>query len=141
VPDPTERWRASGLRRTRPRQAVLTALVDMGGHHSADEVHVHLADAGITLPRASVYNSLGALAGHGVVLRADVGPGAAVYEAAEHWHHHFVCTRCGRIVDVPCLAGEKPCLTAGTDVGEVDEAQVILRGTCRACLNEVDRER
>ena len=31
------------------------------------------------------------------------------------------------------LGGPKPCLTAGSDVGTVDEAQVIFRGVCRAC--------
>lgn len=137
--DALERLRASGLRVTRPRRAVLGALRAMGGHHSADEVHAHLTGAGIALPRASVYNSLAALADHGVVLRADVGPGAVVYEATDTWHHHFVCRSCGRIIDVPCLVGEKPCLTAAEaeeDVGLVDEAQVILRGTCRDCLGD-----
>lgn len=130
------RLRAAGLRATRPRLAVTEALRAMGGHHTADDVHAHLVEHGIALPRTSVYNSLVALAALGVVLRADVGPGAAVYEVADIWHHHFVCRRCGRVSDVPCLAGAKPCLTPGDDVGQIDEAQVIFRGTCRHCLAE-----
>ncbi|GAA1906391.1 Fur family transcriptional regulator [Streptantibioticus ferralitis] len=130
------RLREAGLRVTRPRLAVTDALRSMGGHRTADEVHAHLGEHGVTLPRTSVYNSLVVLADLGVVLRADVGPGAAVYEFADTWHHHFVCTRCGRVSDVSCLVGAKPCLTAGDDVGRVDEAQVIFRGTCRHCLHE-----
>ncbi|MET8138726.1 Fur family transcriptional regulator [Sphaerisporangium sp. NPDC005288] len=126
--------RASGLRATRPRLAVTEALRSMGGHRTADDVHAHLAGRGITLPRTSVYNSLVTLAELGVVLRADVGPGAAVYEVADRWHHHFVCRRCGKVSDVACVVDAKPCLTPGDDMGEVDEAQVIFRGVCRACL-------
>jgi Fe2+ or Zn2+ uptake regulation protein len=130
------RLQQAGLRATRPRLAVTEALRAMGGHHTADEVHAHLVRHGIALPRTSVYNSLVTLADLGVVLRADVGPGAAVYEVADAWHHHFVCRRCGRVSDVSCLVGAKPCLTAGDDVGRIDEAQVVFRGTCRHCLAE-----
>ncbi|AEW99373.1 Fur family transcriptional regulator [Streptantibioticus cattleyicolor] len=129
-----ERLRGAGLRATRPRLAVAGALRAMGGHHTADEVHAHLAEHGTELPRTSVYNALVALAGSGIALRADVGPGAAVYEFADTWHHHFVCLRCGQVTDVTCLVGAKPCLTAGQEVGRVDEAQVIFRGVCRDCL-------
>jgi Fe2+ or Zn2+ uptake regulation protein len=128
------RLQAAGLRATRPRLAVTEALRSMGGHRTADEVHAHLIKHGIAVTRTSVYNSLGALADLGVVLRADVGPGAAVYEIADRWHHHFVCGQCGRVSDVDCLVGAKPCLTPRKDVGQIDEAQVIFRGTCRQCL-------
>jgi Fur family ferric uptake transcriptional regulator len=115
---------------------VTEALRAMGGHHTADEVHAHLAKHGTALPRTSVYNSLMTLADLSVVLRADVGPGAAVYEVADSPHHHFVCRRCGRVSDVPCVVGAKPCLTAGEDVGQVDEAQVVFRGVCLHCSAE-----
>ncbi|GAA0401068.1 Fur family transcriptional regulator [Microbispora corallina] len=129
------RMREAGLRVTRPRVAVIGALEAMRGHHTADEVHAHLARNDVALPRTSVYNSLTALADAGLVMRADVGRGAIVYEVAETWHHHFVCGRCGGVSDVPCLAGARPCLTPGEDVGAVDEAQVVFRGTCRRCLD------
>jgi Fur family ferric uptake transcriptional regulator len=129
------RLQKAGLRVTRPRLAVTEALRAMGGHHTADEVHAHLAKHDIALPRTSVYNSLVALADLGLVLRADVGPGAVVYEVADTWHHHFVCRQCGEVYDVPCLVGDKPCLTPAEDLGQIEEAQVILRGTCRRCLN------
>ena len=129
----TERLRAAGLKATRPRIEVAESLRRMGGHRSADQVHARLAEDGVTLPRTSVYNALTALADAGVVLRADVGPGAVVYEVADHWHHHFVCRACGAVADVPCVVGESPCLSPGDGFGEVEEAQVIFRGLCPAC--------
>jgi Fe2+ or Zn2+ uptake regulation protein len=130
------RLKAAGHRVTRPRLAVVAALRELGGHHTADEVHAHLIRRNTPLPRTSVYNSLVLLADLGGVMRADIGPGAVVYEAADAWHHHFVCRSCGSVHDVPCVIGTPPCLSPGEDVGRVDEAQVIFRGICRNCLGD-----
>jgi Fur family ferric uptake transcriptional regulator len=129
----SRRLREHGLRATAPRVEVLAALEDLGGHRSADEVRDRLAEGGRRLPRSSVYNVLGSLAEVGLALTADAGPGAVLYEAGREWHHHFVCRSCHTVFDVECVVGARPCLNPGTDVGEVDEAQVIFRGVCSAC--------
>jgi Fe2+ or Zn2+ uptake regulation protein len=126
--------REHGLRATRPRIDVLAALEDLAEHRSADEVRDRLSAEGHRMPRSSVYNVLTSLVGAGLALTADAGPGAVLYEAGREWHHHFVCRSFLRVFDVDCLVGAKPCLTAGTDVGIVDEAQVIFRGICASCL-------
>ncbi len=81
----------------------------------------------------SVYNVVTSLIEAGLAQNADAGPGPALYEARRAWHHHFVCRACHRVFDVDCIVGARPCLTPGTDVGIVEEAQVIFRGTCAAC--------
>ena len=129
----TSRLRDGGLRATAPRVEVLAALEDLGGHRTAEEVHDVLAARGTGIPRSSIYNVLTSLAEAGLALRADAGPGAVLYEVGGRWHHHFVCRVCGRVSDVECVTGERPCLTPSTDVGVVDEAQVIFRGTCTEC--------
>ena len=128
-----DRLKEAGMRITRPRLAVVAALDALGGHRTADDVHDHLVTAGEELPRTSVYNALSALCAAGVATTADVGAGAAAYELASHWHHHFVCRVCRAVMDVDCLIGEKPCLTPVGDFGSVDEAQVIFRGVCVSC--------
>lgn len=130
------RLREHGLRATAPRVEILAALEDLGGHRSADEVRDRLAGGGRRLPRSSVYNVLTSLVEAGLALTADAGPGPVLYEAGRQWHHHFVCRSCHLVFDVECVAGAKPCLTAGGYVGEVDEAQVIFRGICTACARE-----
>jgi len=81
----------------------------------------------------TVYNAVSALRSAGLVMAADAGPGRALYEAGEAWHHHFVCRRCGQVVDVACIVGRRSCLDAALDGVEVDEAQVIFRGLCTLC--------
>ncbi len=130
----SERIREAGLRATRPRLAVYSALESLGGHRSADEVYDHIVLEDEPLSRASVYNALAALTSAGLVLNADAGPGRALYETATAWHHHAVCRLCGEVSDVDCSVGSKPCLSPGGEWGQIDEAQIIFRGVCTACL-------
>jgi len=133
-PDTAERLRARGLRVTRPRVVVYDLLREIGGHRSVDEIVSLLGQDGRSISRMSVYNVVSDLTVAGLLMTADAGPGRAVYEASETWHHHFVCRRCGRIEDVPCVRGSKPCLDPPDDVpGTVDEAQIIFRGLCHGC--------
>lgn len=131
--EPSRRLRETGLRATRPRLAVLAALEELGGHRTADELLEALRGRGGPLPRSTLYAVLAVLVDRGLVMIADVGPGRAMFEAAEDWHHHLVCRLCGRIVDVPCLGGDRLCLTPELPGAEVDEAQVIFRGLCPEC--------
>jgi Fur family ferric uptake transcriptional regulator len=133
-PDTTEALRAAGLKATRPRLLVLQALRDLGGHHSADEIVELLKTRGTPLMRGSVYGVIDSLLSHGLIMAADAGPGRALYEAGNHWHHHFVCMVCERVLDVPCIIGSKPCLEPPDLEAEVVEAQVIFRGRCVDCV-------
>jgi Fur family ferric uptake transcriptional regulator len=122
------------LRVTRPRVLVYSALRAAGGHQSVDEIVALLSKRGHRIPRMSVYNVVADLTSASLVMCADAGPGRALYEASDAWHHHFVCRSCGGVEDVPCVRGKKPCLNPPPSVhGTVDEAQVIFRGICEAC--------
>ncbi len=132
------RLRAVGLRATRPRVVVYDALAGEAGHRSAEDLVTLLAARGVRLARASVYNVIDDLASAGLVMLADVGPGAALYEVAEEWHHHFVCRGCRRVTDVRCLADSRPCLEATLPGVLIDEAQVIFRGLCAGCGAHVE---
>jgi Fur family ferric uptake transcriptional regulator len=130
-----ERLRAVGLRTTRPRVLVYAVLREVGGHRSVDEVLELLEARGHAIPRMSIYNVMADLTEASLVMPADAGPGRALYEAGDVWHHHFVCRGCGRIEDVPCLEGRKPCLLPPKSLpgSTIDEAQVIFRGHCAEC--------
>jgi Fur family ferric uptake transcriptional regulator len=123
------------LKATRSRLGVLSALAALGGHQSADEIHRALQEKGERLPRGSIFKVVGDLCRSGVLMVTDVGPGRTLYEVADCWHHHFVCRRCRAIMDVPCVVGSKPCLLPDAAIPAViEEAQIIFRGVCHACL-------
>jgi Fe2+ or Zn2+ uptake regulation protein len=112
---------------------VYEALARLGGHRTADEVADAVATAGHRMSRMSVYNALDALRAARLVMIAEAGSGAVLHEVAREWHHHFVCNVCGEVTDVPCQVGSSPCIDAAIPGAQVDEAQVIFRGTCAHC--------
>lgn len=133
-----QRLRAAGLRVTRPRMAVLEALLT----HPHAETAAVIDSVRSVLPQVShqtVYDCLGALTGAGLVRRIQPAGSVARYElrVADN-HHHLVCRGCGRVTDVDCSTGAAPCLTPAGDIHQtegfvVDEAEVIYWGTCAAC--------
>ena len=129
-----ELLRDAGLKATRARVAVISALQDLGGHQTADEVAMALAGNGTVVSRATVFNALDDLTRVGLVMVADAGSGATRYESADAWHHHFVCRSCGAILDVACPDDSPRCVDSTGVEGQVDDVQVIFRGTCAACL-------
>jgi Fe2+ or Zn2+ uptake regulation protein len=128
------RLRYVGLKATRPRLLILRLLQELGGHRSIDELLQELKARGTPLPRASAYNVIATLTARGLVMLADAGPGPALYEVSLTWHHHFVCVKCGRIEDIPCVKGDKPCLLPEWAPGVIEETQIIFRGHCHQCL-------
>jgi Fe2+ or Zn2+ uptake regulation protein len=126
--------REAGLRVTRPRLAVLTAV---RGHPHADTESIigYVRDALGAVSHQTVYDVLHALTGAGLVRRFHPRGSVARYEArVGDNHHHAVCRSCGAVTDVDCAVGETPCLTAADRSGyEIDEAEVIYWGRCPRC--------
>jgi Fur family transcriptional regulator, stress-responsive regulator len=126
--------RGVGLRVTRPRTAVLSAVHD---HPHADTESllgfVRQNFGGIS--HQAVYDVLRALTETGLVRRFQPTGSLARYEArVGDNHHHVVCRSCGAISDVDCAVGDTPCLTASDPAGyEIDEAEVIYWGRCTGC--------
>jgi Fe2+ or Zn2+ uptake regulation protein len=132
--DLQQRLRDVGLRVTRPRVGVLEALRELAHADTESVIHAVRRD----LPEVShqaVYDSLRILTEHGLARRIQPSGSVARYELrVGDNHHHLVCRSCGAIVDVDCVVGEVPCLTASDDHGYVvDEAEVIYWGLCPAC--------
>ena len=115
------------------RVAAIETLEELGGHRTVDEVARALAGRGVDVVRATVFNVLKDLADAGLVVVADAGPGPARYEVATYDHHHFVCSVCGLIADVPCAQDGGRCLEPGDVDGTVSNVQVIYRGICSTC--------
>ena len=122
------RLRSAGLRATRPRVHILHWLDTHPGHHAAEDVVDRTG-----LPKATVYHVLGQLRAEGLIAVADAGPGRTLYETSDApAHHHFVCRRCGRVIDVP--AAQVPAAASPDVTGAVvDSVDVILRGRCDVC--------
>jgi Fur family ferric uptake transcriptional regulator len=104
-------------------------------HATADDIAEEVRTAIGSISRQAVYDSLGMLAEKGLLRRIQpAGSPARFEDRVGDNHHHLICRRCGKTVDVDCAVGETPCLTAAHDSGFlIDEAEVIYWGTCPEC--------
>lgn len=128
-----EKMREAGLRVTPQRRAVWSAFGDgEDGHLAADEVFVRARRGLPELSRATVYNTLAAFVGAGM-LQAVESRGAVLYDPnPDPDHHHFRCRGCDRLYDVP-VEGVGELRISGGGEFVVDRTTVLLRGLCPAC--------
>ena len=124
-------------RSTRQRAALLALLTQVPGFLSAQELHARLQAEGASVGLATVYRALQDLTERGVVDVLHTGDGEAVYRrcSTDH-HHHLVCRRCGRAVEVVGPAVEAWASEVGTAHGfSAIEHQVDVFGVCAECTH------
>lgn len=133
-PDVRTLLRASGLRVTSPRVAVLGAL-QAHPHATAETVAQHARRSLGSVSTQAVYDVLRVCTDAGLVRRIEPAGSAARFETrAGDNHHHLVCRNCGVTSDVDCAVGAAPCLTPSDSRGfVVDEAEVVFWGYCQTC--------
>lgn len=130
-----------GLRRTKPRLAVLGHLVEHP-HSTADQVRFGVTERIGSVSTQAIYDVLHAMTDKGLLRVVDPAGAIPMYEIArDDNHHHLVCRSCGKIQDVPCVVGEAPCLLPPEDHNfAIVEAEVTFWGMCRECQTKIDSE-
>ena len=86
--------------RSEQRERILAWLRQTDAHPTALQVHEALAGELPQLSLGTVYRNLEVLVAAGEVEEVLVPGGPARYDARLSPHHHFVCTGCGRILDL-----------------------------------------
>ena len=89
------------VRQTRQKDAIRDVLQECDEFISAQELHRKLEDRGEHIGLATVYRQLNALAeaGRADTVRLDGQQLFRLCGDGGH-HHHLVCTRCGRTVEI-----------------------------------------
>lgn len=131
---------APAKRSTRQRRALVAALEGSQEFRSAQDLHRELRDQGDAVGLATVYRGLQALveAGEVDVVKPD-GTEAAyrLCGRAQH-HHHLVCRRCSRTVEVSGPAVEQWADEVARQHGYVAVDHTLeLFGTCPDCAREL----
>ncbi|MDP9435604.1 MAG: transcriptional repressor [Actinomycetota bacterium] len=123
-------------RATRQRAAVAEALARAERFKSAQELHDDLRGEGASVGLTTVYRHLQALAEAGQVDVLRTGDGEARYRACptEEHHHHLVCRRCGRAVEVAGPAVERWAAAVADEHGFTDVTHAVeVFGVCGQC--------
>ncbi len=129
-----EDLRNAGLRVTKPRLSVLEEI-EQNPHSTADSVRRGVTERIGSVSTQAVYDVLHALTDKGLLRMIEPAGSVPRYELANHDnHHHLVCRNCQKVVNIPCVVGNPPCLEPVDNHGfTVDEAEVTFWGLCSDC--------
>lgn len=92
--------RAEGVRVTRQRVAILSALLASSDHPSAEDLLARARQHDQSVSLATVYRTLGVLEARGTVLRNEFNGNGARFELANKPHHdHLIDVDTGQVVE------------------------------------------
>ena len=125
----------NNVRTSKKRDAMLALLQSTHCHPSADWVYREMKVRYLDLSLGTVYRNLNHLCGHGLIRRVGPVNGQERYDGTLSPHSHFICNRCGAILDLPQRSPGQGWLdTVGVQYGfQAESCEFIVRGLCREC--------
>jgi len=90
-----------GILSTPQRLEVAEILLEKPQHLSADQIIDQLREAGSSVSKATVYNTLNLFGERGIVKEVMVDPVRKFYDSTTRPHHHFYNVDTGELADIP----------------------------------------
>lgn len=123
---------------TPQRMAIMKYLDGNVSHPSASDIYEAIHEQFPTMSLATVYNTMEALKRQGSVIELSIDTGRKRFDPNPKPHHHLICTRCRRIVDIfidfPLqISPEK------TNGFEIIGNHVDFYGICGTCREEQEK--
>lgn len=126
--------RTHGCRATRPRVAVLRALLRHGGPIDASALTTLAQAEASGIHEATVYRTIGVLSDRGIVTHVHAGHGPSLVRLGADHGLIAVCRDCGGITSVPAAAVERFVAEAHDAIGfTLEPGHFALEGICGGC--------
>lgn len=123
------------VRHSKKREAILAAIRGTSCHPSAEWVYQQLKPQHPDLSLGTVYRNLTFFQARGLVQSVGVVQGQERFDAIVTPHSHFVCNRCGSVLDLPDIQpGEALDRTVSQQYGlSVERHELTFYGLCTSC--------
>lgn len=120
---------------SKKRSAILEALSSVKEHPTAEMLYTALKPKIPELSLGTVYRNLSVLAEEGLVANVAHVAGQERYDARTDPHAHFVCKRCGRVIDVDIPDMVQPMFTqVSEETGCIADSYMLsFNGICSQC--------
>ena len=107
---------------------------NIGNHPTAEMIYAELIKEIPTISMTTVYNTLSAFLEKDLINGVTITGTEVRYDLNVESHHHFLCKKCNKIidVDVPCQFAEKQGKLI--DGHRIEEIHGYFKGTCKNCL-------
>ncbi|MEW6062858.1 MAG: transcriptional repressor [Nanoarchaeota archaeon] len=125
------------MKMTSQRQEILNYVKSVKSHPTAEDVYKEVRKKLSRISPGTVYRNLQILKKNGLILEIDTAE-KAHFDGDLTEHHHFMCSKCGRILDLMARLPKR----FVEDVKDnykgvrVDNAVVNFNGLCEKCLEK-----
>jgi len=129
------RLRERGLKSTAQRDAIARAFFAIGRHISAEELYAEVKRINPHVGYATIYRTLRLLKECALVSERHFDEGQARYETVSERHHdHFICERCGKIIEFENEGIERLQRAVANQIGALlTRHKMELYGLCADC--------
>ena len=126
----------AGYRLTEPRRSLAVLIAEHRGPFTAAALVAGSRARRLGIGRATVFRTIETLEQLGAIERLDLPDGEHGYVVCEQaHHHHVVCSRCGRAVEIEDAGLRTVVAKVTRQTGfRIDEHRLELFGVCPACL-------
>ena len=125
----------AAIKHSRQRAMVKAFLKSRKDHPTADIVYMNVRQQNPNISLGTVYRNLTLLADMGEIRRLRVGDGVDHFDADTSPHYHFVCRKCGSVIDLDMGSIESITSAAAANFdGRIEGHSTYFYGTCRRCL-------
>lgn len=124
-------YKKLGIKLTPQRLAILEYLENNREHPSAEDIYNALKDRFPSMSFATVYNTLEILIEKGLVKELGIDTHKRRYDPEVSLHHHFLCKRCGKILDVESKYDIS--IPENLKDCQISDFQIVFYGFCPSC--------
>lgn len=127
------------LKYSRQRESIKNDLMNRRDHPTAEAVYLSIRKEFPNVSLGTVYRNLNLLADLGEISRFSCGDGPERFDYETKPHYHFVCKKCGAVLDLPLSAVKSPSdLLEGSETlpGRIDSQAVFFYGECLSCMKK-----
>ena len=132
----TKKLSERGFRITPQRREILHILLHANTHLTPAEVYEEARVSLSSLTETTVYRTLEFLAQAGLAQEAFSKTSKSAYEISGYTHHHLICRKCGKEIEIPHVKIKSLCENLETETGfQLMQNHLSFFGTCPACQN------
>lgn len=127
----------AALKYSRQRESIKEFLRTQTTHPTADTVYENMKQIYPNISLGTVYRNLALLTDLGEIQKLSSFGGADRYDGRITPHCHFMCTRCGCVIDLDLEDSEQLLQTAETHFkGKITGYSARFFGLCEDCVNK-----
>ncbi len=125
------------MKYSKQREIILETLKQNMIHPTADQVYALLHEKNPNISLATVYRNLNQLADMNIIRKVTGLDNATRFDHNTHKHHHFVCSKCHKVYDIPYnIAPDLSAQIEAQTSVKIESCDITFRGVCPDCMTK-----